>query len=72
MSGNKSVVMMASTDLAFGTEEDVRVQITSTPTGQVFISAIVGNEPGARLNVRISPEEWARVKSIVKGGTNAS
>lgn len=69
MSGNhnKSVVMLASTastDLLAGQETDATLQVTVTPTGHAFISAYVGNEAGARLRVRIAPDEWARIQHL--------
>ncbi len=65
-SGNRSIVMLASSDLSFGRWDDARVQLTSTPSGHVFLSAMVGNEPGQRLNVRISPDEWERARKHLR------
>jgi len=64
--GNKSVVMLASTDLAFGRDDDVCVQLTATPTGDVFLSAMVGNEPGQRLYVRVSADEWNHARKQLR------
>lgn len=61
---NVSVVMMASTDLAFGRDDDTRLQLTRTEDGTVFLSAIVGNEPSVRLNIRISQAEWKRASKL--------
>lgn len=61
--GNKSVVILASTSLAF-VDNDSRVQFTRTPDGSMFVTVIVGNEANARVHLRITPEEWSRLHEM--------
>jgi len=58
--GSKSVVMNASTDLLAGTELDAQLQVTTTPTGDVYVNVCLpGN--GCAAHLRISAQEWARL-----------